>query len=203
MELHTPFVTAIGIFDVSDFLPYLRNLFVEDAENIKQIPNENGFKTSLKGYAYGDTTNINYLHNSKEGDGLRVAIESAAKEYAAVCGYASDAYIAEISNSWLNEMPAGSAHEFHSHQGKTFSGCIYVDMPPNTPGIGFLSPRTRFDYMAMNIAQYTTFNSLKWGFEPKEGQLYIWESWLLHGVNSGNFEGTRRSAAFDVVMKLI
>ena len=203
MELHTPFVASVGIFDVADHLPYLRKLFADKVDALimgASTPNRAyaNFKTTMS--VYKPLGGISSLDESKEADKLKDAIGAAAKEYANSCGYTGDKYNPIVVNFWLNEMESGQTHGYHNHAGMHFSGCIYVDMPENTSGIKFKSFKDRFDYIPLNIEKYTPLNAGSWVFSPSEGQLYIWESWLQHGVEAAEYTGVRRSIAFDVVM---
>ena len=205
IEINVPFTTPVGVSDISEHLPYLRKLFVDRADEMQIAVHpeiNNRFKTTMD--AYGPFNWTNNLDDSPESTKLKETIYLAAKEYANACGNAGDKYEPFIVNFWLNEMESGQAHVFHNHSGGMhFSGCIYIDMPENAAGITFKSFRDRFDYIPIAEETYTTFNSSTWKFSPTEGQLYIWESWMMHAVQPSTFEGIRRSAAFDVVMKRI
>ena len=201
MELQTPFVASIGVFDVVEHLPYLRKLFIDKADELLLGTANHArvdFKTTMT--VYTPLGGINILDSSEEANKIKAAIGVAAKEYANSCGNTGDKYTPTTVNFWLNEMESGQTHRFHNHPGMHLSGCIYVDMPENTSGITFKSFKERFDYMSLDAAKYTPFNAGSWAFSPTEGQLYIWESWLQHGVEAAEYAGVRRSIAFDVVM---
>lgn len=202
MNLLTGFSTIVGVTNVGNSLPYLRKLFADVGDHLHEIPHiSKNFKTTLAEYSALDPSNA--LDDSEEANKVRTAIELAAKDYATASGYDVDSYTPVVVNFWLNEMKPGSAHRYHSHPGMHFSGCIYIDMPPESPGIMFRSHKERFDYKNIAIAQCNTFNSPGWLVNPEEGHLCIWESWVQHGVDPTEYEGVRRSAAFDVVMKRV
>jgi len=203
MNITAAFTIGIGSVSVEEHLPTLRKLFADYGSNLKNVQEDGqGMVTTLVDYFSGNEQ-TNHLTNNTELAPLRASIEEAARIYAQGCGYAADKYTVEVSTFWLNEMTSGQDHKLHSHYGYNFSGCIYVDMPENAPGINFESFRCRYDMRKMDVAQYTTFNAGAWGFQPIEGQLFIWESWLQHQVNPSTHEGVRRTAAFDVIMKRI
>lgn len=197
MQLSTPFITPVACFDFSEHLPFLRSLYATEKDGFLPCLT-GGMSTTLPGYELANENNR--LIATPDAESLRKAVEGAALEFAAALGYASDKYTPHVRNFWLNEMQSGNFHETHSHYGNHFSGCLYVDVPPGSAQIRFHSPKERFDHSHLAIAQYTVFNSLTWMFHPVEGQLYLWESWIKHGVPAGDFEGVRRSAALDVVM---
>lgn len=198
MELITPFIVPVGVFDFSKFLPHVRMAFeaVRTRDELNPGVSE-GFCTTLNDYQY---TRQNGLKDVPEADVFKNALLDAGIEFATTVGYSVPREHLEVYGFWLNEMKAGSEHTPHRHQARQFSGCFYVDVPENSGRIRFHSFRDRFDYMAPNAAQYTVFNADTYSFEPKEGQLFLWESWLKHSVPAANFEGVRRSAAVDLVV---
>jgi len=155
MELSTPFVTAIGIFELQEYLPFLRKLFKDKKSSFEIVggSNTDTHITTLKGYGGLDTTND--LDDSEEANKFKDAIKQSVVEYANACGYASDKYEPVIINFWLNEMKSGGMSANHVHNGMHFSGCFYIDMPENSAGINFQSYRERFDYTSIDIHQYT------------------------------------------------
>lgn len=200
MEIQTPFVTPIAICDFSAYVPFLIRQF-EEAGNLEPSPNH-GHTTNLDYYTVDGHT-CDKLGDGKEADELRAAISQAAGEFASKIGYAIDKYVPTTKNFWLNEMVGGGVHPRHYHYGNHFSGCMYVQMPENAAQIRFYNPNDRYDRAQLDVGTYTPCNSATWSFAPKVGQLFMWESWLNHEVPATQFEGVRRSAAFDVVMKRI
>jgi uncharacterized protein (TIGR02466 family) len=200
VELQTPFVTPIAIFDLSKHLPLLRKLFVTAKETNLFAPSTTGFDTTLTSYGQGQVQNC--LPQTEETVAFRQDIKDAATQLATVMGYAAHKYEPVVNQFWFNEMLSGVTHTPHSHYGYHFSGCIYIDMPDNSGKIIFSSPKERWDCRQMDIEQFTVFNSNTWGFTPKEGQLFLWESWIHHSVPAATFEGARRTAGVDVIMNI-
>lgn len=200
MEIQTPFVTPIAICDFSKYIPFLVQRF-EETGPMEQSKSP-GHTTNLDYYAIDGHT-CDRLGDSKEAEELRTAIAATTQEFAAKLGYAAGKYMPITKNFWLNEMISGGVHPRHSHYGNHFSGCMYVQMPENAAQIKFSNPNDRYDKLQPDVETYTPGNSATWSFSPKVGQLFIWESWLNHEVPATQFEGVRRSAAFDVILKRI
>ena len=204
MEINLPFITPIAVFDMREFLPYIRSKFVDMAGDLRPVgpglaTSYKTFNTTLKGYdIIGEIKN--QLADDEESRAFQKAAEANAQEFCAALAYESY-YKTEMVSFWINEMKSGSFHEAHSHYGKNISGCFYADMPKNSPGIKFYAPKHRIDRPGINYAHYNQINCSSWVFTPEEGQLYLWESWMSHEVPEGNFEGVRRSAAVDFVLK--
>jgi len=201
MEIQTPFITPVAVFDISKHLPLLRSLFEETKkENLFGLVSP-GFKTTLTDPAVSKIKNA--FPQSNEMTELKQDIKNASIELATYMGYrGEDRYEPSIDKFWLNEMNSDATHPPHSHYGCHFSGCIYVDIPGDSGKIVFLSPKERYDRLSIDSAQHTVFNSMSWGFDPKEGQLFLWESWIRHFVPAATFEGVRRSVGLDVIMDI-
>jgi uncharacterized protein (TIGR02466 family) len=200
MEIQTPFITPIAVFDVSKHLPFLRAAFKYAKQQELFKHSKPGFNTTLRIYAMNVDSDC--LPLNEEAAELKQDITNAAVKLAAFMGYTTDEYQPTVKNFWLNEMVSGAEHSLHSHYGVHFSGCIYVDMPDNSGSIVFNSHRERFDYQIMNATKQTAFNSSNWAFAPKEGQLFLWESWIRHYVPAATFEGVRHTAGLDVIMNI-
>jgi uncharacterized protein (TIGR02466 family) len=198
MELQTPFITPVAVFDLSKHLPLLRKLFTTVREDNLFGHNILGFDTTLSTYGKGQEQNC--LPQTEETVEFRQDVIDAAIQLSKAMGYAVHNYEPVIDQFWLNEMVSGVPQLPHSHYGYHLAGCIYVDVPDNSGKIIFSSPRERWDYRQMDIEHYTVFNSNTWGFAPKEGQLFLWESWIYHSVPATTFEGLRRTAGLDVIM---
>jgi len=200
VEIQTPFITPVATFDLSEHLPLLRKLFKKSKkENLFGVVYP-GFETTLTVHSADKSKNC--FPQGNETAKLQQDIINGAAELAMFMGYTGDKYDPSIARFWLNEMGSDAAHSTHSHCGYHFSGCIYVDVPDNSGKIVFSSHRERYDYLPMGVAQYTVFNSNTWGFTPKEGQLFLWESWVRHSVPAATFSGVRRSVGLDVIMNI-
>ena len=194
-----PFITPIAVFDMREFLPFIRRVFSDKADKFRCVNGSNGLSTTLREYDLIDDTR-NQLGEDEESKAFQEAVEANAHQLCNALGY-DENYKAKMVSFWVNEMTAGAHHETHSHYGKNFSGCFYADMPENAPGIRFWSAKTRFDKPTVPVVRGNEFNASIWGFTPEEGQLCLWESWIPHDVLAGNFEGIRRSASVDVILK--
>ena len=108
MEIHLPFITPIAVFDMREFLPFIRRKFVDMAGDMRQAePGNDAFDTTLKGY---DTIgNIkNQLLDDEESRAFQKAAEANAQEFCAALAYESY-YKTEMVSFWINEMKSGSS----------------------------------------------------------------------------------------------
>lgn len=198
MNIYTPFVVPIGVFDLSRFLPDIRLAFdaAKKTGDLTVGSKKAGFWTTLKTYQDDSKEDLKFL---AEPSAFENALLDASVEFASAIGYSASKENLKVRNLWLNQMESGTEHGPHRHPAKQFSGCFYVDVPENSGDIMFHSFRERFDYLPPDVQQYTVFNADTYSYAPKEGELFLWESWLKHSVPSANFVGVRRSMAIDIV----
>jgi len=193
MELHSPFVTNIGVQHLPSHLYSTAKWF--DTNNLK--PSGNGFDTTLNEYYSNESVFLNEC-----GVGEFVSdIEEKAKEFLEQLGYMTDDWVPKIHRLWLNSMPSGSHHPRHAHYGSCLSGTYYVEIPKGSNEIVFINPNQKDCKPNIPIKNYTVSNSDSWTMYPKEGDLFIWLSDLSHAIPALTFEGLRKSIAFDFTLK--
>ena len=193
--VHTPFVIPVVVADVQEHLPYLRALFTLAHAKEEFCTFMPGFQTTLDNYNTLQPP-YDFAGRPQLYEDIKELVSSSGK----LLGYAHSGYTPVVRRLWLNEMQSGSESRTHSHIGNHFSACIYVDVPKGADSIVFNSPKQRFDYETIEISEYTPYNSTQWTFNPREGELYLWESWMQHSVPRLEFAGTRRTVALDIVM---
>lgn len=188
------FSENIGQFDESSVLPVARQLFADNKQ--KLCKTETGICTTLLSYhSDNDTAELN---NKEAVNFLKTAIVNNAKLYYKELGFDVSQLNFNVKNLWLNEMEKSSFHEMHSHYGFQLSGCFYVDVPPNSGLINFHTSKTTYEPSSIPIKEYTKFNAPLFGLTVKEGDMVFWYSLMRHSVPELEFEGVRRSIAFDL-----
>lgn len=108
-----------------------------------------------------------------------------------------DAY---ITAAWVNFNDSRSCINYdHVHQ-DTFSGVFYLQIPEksgklviNNSGINPLWQG------AMLPEKKNKFNSDKLKMDPVEGHIFLWPSYLPHGVEPNDHDESRISISFNVI----
>jgi uncharacterized protein (TIGR02466 family) len=196
IDLKVLYALPLGIFDASEFVEEAKSLFNGQIK-LKSSKSVN-HKTTLGNYL-GSSPELVSLPNSKP---LKQFICECAKEFSTAIGYATEHYEPSVKNIWLNEMTSGATHELHNHYGSNFSGCFYVQVPENSGFITFETLLSRYDRAPLEVKEYKVFNSSEWNATVKQGELFLWESFVKHQVKPTAYKGKRLSIAFDVVMNL-
>jgi uncharacterized protein (TIGR02466 family) len=105
-----------------------------------------------------------------------------------------------VDSMWVNVNPPFSYNSNHIHPGMFLSGSYYLKVPENSGSIYFINPSqlqplfTRQDL----IKQYNPQNSLRWSVPNTVGQLFIFPSWIEHGVSQNLSKEDRISIAFNI-----
>lgn len=104
-----------------------------------------------------------------------------------------------ITECWLNVYNAGDAQEVHNHQNNVISGVYYVKAPKGSAPITFHSP-TADTMLQPPIVQVNDANTAAAAFEPHEGQMVLFRSFLKHSVKTSRINEDRISIAFNLTM---
>jgi uncharacterized protein (TIGR02466 family) len=106
-----------------------------------------------------------------------------------------------IPNLWFLKMVSGSSHKVHHHYGYTFSGVYYVTAPENSDKIILYNTLNDIFHHKLESKEFTSSNSYSWWFPTTPGTIILFPSYLKHSVPAAEFEGIRKSIAFDIILK--
>ena len=197
MDIQPIFSTGIGKIKVLDYLEVARKIFAENRQLFCDA--QTNFRTTLKEYLQNSNNTQTYA-NVQDVNEIKEVIKKNTLDYLTGCGYETSKVTLSVPNFWLNEMEKKSFHTKHDHYGYSISGCYYVDVPKDSGKIYFFNPITGETCKYLKIKKFTPMNSSNWNFLPEEGDMFFWKSTLSHEVPLVEFEGVRRSIAFDVLI---
>jgi uncharacterized protein (TIGR02466 family) len=162
--------------------------------------NEYGFLTTLKEYDAMKGEFLVDFSNLPETEPIKKYIEQSMYKMLEENLISTD-YRISIENLWINEMPAKTNHPMHNHYGYSYSGCFYVSCPGTSGKVMFHSLADDIGTQkTYKVKEYTPANSPNWWLPVEAGSIAIWPSYLKHSVPSEEFEGVRRSIAFDIIL---
>ena len=104
-----------------------------------------------------------------------------------------------ITQSWLNFTKPNEYHHHHSHPNSYISGVFYIDAIKDVDKIKFY--KWRHEPHELEMAQYNIFNSRSWSYSVEKGDIILFPSSLMHGVDNKKGIGTRISLSFNVFFK--
>lgn len=188
--------SSSGVYkaQLPEFIPNARDWYSKT--KLEKIDDQNGYLTSLSDYsvAESDSDKIKSLESALP---FVEDIEKHGEEFLRQMGYGLIRPL-KVKNIWLNEIRSGEESLTHSHFGHVLSGTFYVDMPAGCSGITFESPLAHQHRAFIPIQEYTQFNGSNWTAFPEPGDILMWLSYTPHRVERSEFEGVRRSVAFDL-----
>ena len=88
----------------------------------------------------------------------------------------------KICQSWFNIQNVGSQLLEHCHSGATLSCALYINVNGVQDSLCFQNPNSMIESVwNAHIQSLTQYNFKYTSFTPKNGELFIFPSWLTHG----------------------
>ena len=194
MQTTPIFSVGIGKVNEPSLLNTARILFKENQHIIKQ--SEGGLSTTLQ--RYNSTSDCIVLNNQEAVEEIKEVIKKNAALFYSDIGFDISNLEFTVVNLWLNEMVSGSVHKPHSHYGFQLSGCFYVDVPDGSNLIKLYTPLQKKEHGDNPAKEFNQYNAEFYATQPKEGDMFFWESIMVHEVPQLKYEGVRRSIAYDL-----
>jgi uncharacterized protein (TIGR02466 family) len=97
----------------------------------------------------------------------------------------------KLDSLWINVLKPGGAHSGHIHPHSAISGTVYISVPPGSGALRLEDPR-----LPLMMAAPTRPGTFEFA-QPKEGSVFLWESWLRHEVMPGTGRAERISISFN------
>jgi len=108
---------------------------------------------------------------------------------------------------WLNINQKGNFNPPHIHPGNDYSGVYYLCVPQDSGLIHFLDPRSaarlsspdpKTEKLEENwYAKSNPYDSSIFSYQPEEGKIIIFPSWLMHYSDPNRSEDLRISMPFN------
>lgn len=125
---------------------------------------------------------------------LKVQLDGAVQEASQQAGLPG----LNLNNLWFNINGYKDHNLLHDHQGSLISGVLYthtnkigdqgnIEFHREDSAVHFIPPLDRYNH----------FTSTKGSYEPKQGLLLLFPSWLKHSVNSNMSQDERYSISFN------
>ncbi|MEH3124052.1 MAG: TIGR02466 family protein [Sphingomonas phyllosphaerae] len=97
----------------------------------------------------------------------------------------------KLDSLWVNVMKPGGTHSGHLHPHSVVSGTFYVAVPEGSGALKLEDPR-----LPMLMAAPPRDGTFVYA-EPRNGALFLWESWLRHEVMTSTAKAERISVSFN------
>lgn len=192
-QRHSFFPTPIYSFKVPD---YDRKSWLESVKHLAQE-----YPRSPAAPLYrGHKVQVN-LFERPEFASFKSVVEQNAQQLLDDLKVDLDRMTLHLDHAWANINLKGDFNEYHSHPNCDFSGVYYLKSMPSLGKIRFRDPRDPVELRTLLLKESNLFTQ-EVAFEPVQGSMYIFPSWLLHQAdpNPVNFE--RISLAFNVSLSI-
>jgi uncharacterized protein (TIGR02466 family) len=169
--------------------------------NLVRESDEAGQEWSAENYRHGYTSygSITDLHaRYPHFEELRKKLDRHVKSFARYLEMDLQGGALSMVSSWVNIMPANTAHSLHLHPLSVISGTYYVSVPKGASSIKFEDPRlSKFMASPPKLEGAKAKNQPFIKVSPSNGMVGLWESWLRHEVPPNPSDEDRISISFN------
>lgn len=104
-----------------------------------------------------------------------------------------------VTEMWANRSDPGAGHPLHTHANSFLSAVYYVSVPESGGAISFSDPVAQRQVFSVQVAAPTMDIAHVINFNVADGDLIIFPSWLIHGVEPNEGTATRVSLAANIM----
>jgi len=145
-------------------------------------------------------SNDSYVLENKALKNLKKDLNKKVINYFNEVVCTNNSIIPSITQSWINYTETNQFHHRHSHPNSYISGVFYIDAQKEVDSITFYKP-IREETIQLSIAKYNIFNSSSCKFQVETGNIFLFQSSLIHGVDKQKGTNTRTSLSFNTFIK--
>ena len=109
----------------------------------------------------------------------------------------------KLLNSWIMQHLPKDFGPSHGHNNSLFSGTVYIKTSKNCGAIKFYhNVRDNFSQtISLNYEEYNIYNSSSFYFEPIDGLVILFPSYLTHEILPNLSEDSRYCVAFNIFVE--
>lgn len=126
---------------------------------------------------------LSFVKDNVEGcQDILINLQNIITSYIKFSGYGNPKILnKEMQSSWFNIQNEGSSLNRHTHALSTISGAIYINVDDDSSMLYFYNPNQFNEFSVSSKNTEYTYDWYK--FKPKNGDLFLFPSWLAHGSN--------------------
>ncbi len=140
-----------------------------------------------------------YVLDTKELKNLKEDLNKIVVDYFEKVVCTSSSIFPHITQSWFNYTQSEQHLHQHSHQNSFVSGVFYPAADKKSDKIVFF--KEGYERIKLEYKKYNLYNSSSWTFPVETGNVILFPSHLIHGVNTKKGTNLRVSLAFNVFFK--
>ena len=146
------------------------------------------------------TSNNNYVLENKTLKNLKKDLHTKVMEYFDKVICTDNLITPYITQSWLNYTKSDQFHHQHAHPNSLVSGIFYISADKEVDSITFYKPNPE-ERIKLHVTKLNPFNSTNLRFPVETGNVFLFPSRLIHGVDRKKGTNTRISLSFNVFFK--
>ena len=166
----------------------------------KELKTINEYKKKTTSNAGNTTSSENYVLENKTLNNLKKDLHTKVMNYFDKVICTDNPITPYITQSWLNYTKSDQFHQQHYHTNSLVSGILYISADKKVDSITFYKPNPE-DRIKLHITKHNPFNSTTLRFPVETGNVFLFSSRLIHGVDRKKGTNTRISLSFNVFFK--
>jgi len=166
----------------------------------KELKTINEYKKETISNAGNITSSENYVLENKALNNLKKDLQTKVMDYFDKVICTDNSIFPYITQSWINYTKSDQFHHKHNHPNSLVSGIFYVSADKKVDSITFYKPYLD-ERIQLNPTKYNIFNSSSCKFPVETGNIFLFQSSLMHGVEKKKGNNERLSLSFNVFFK--
>lgn len=138
-----------------------------------------------------------YLFNRPELRSVRKAVQEVLATFASdVLGIEQ---VLDVTQSWALMNPPGAGMHAHTHSNSVVSGSLYYAPMPDPPGNMVFERANGYQQLELRVSEgkQNVYNTPRNAVVPKQGDLVLFSSSIMHFVEPNQSSQNRYSIAFN------
>ena len=166
----------------------------------KELKTISQYKKEPAPNAGNTTSSENYVLENKALNNLKKDLHTKVMDYFDKVICTDNPITPYITQSWLNYTERDQMLQLHTHPNSLVSGIFYVSADKKVDSITFSNahPENR---IKLNTTKYNMFNSISCKILVETGNILLFPSSLIHGVEKKKCNNIRISLSFNVFIK--
>ena len=166
----------------------------------KELKTISQYKKEPAPNAGNTTSSENYVLENKALNNLKKDLHTKVMDYFDKVICTDNPITPYITQSWINYTKSDQFHHKHNHPNSLVSGIFYISADKEVDSVTF-HKAFQEDGIKLNTTKYNMFNSISCKFLVETGNILLFPSSLVHGVEKKKGNNIRISLSFNVFFK--
>ena len=158
------------------------------------------YKKETNTNAGNTTSSENYVLENKALNNLKKDLHTKVMDYFDKVICTDNPMTPYITQSWINYLKNNQFHHKHHHPNSLVSGIFYISADKEVDSVTFHRAFLE-DGIKLNTTKYNMFNAISCKFLVETGNILLFPSSLIHGVEKKKGNNIRISLSFNVFFK--